>query len=124
MRVYCTFVVFLTAQFTIQPLSVERAEGLEAVFRCRYQAEGFTDNYVWAINNIKVGADTETVRVRRPSSLGGPTTLTILATPQHNNSIVYCSAVIINGTDITLADSSTASLVVHGESIIILIASA
>ncbi|XP_064391401.1 uncharacterized protein LOC135339174 isoform X2 [Halichondria panicea] len=108
-----SFIIAVKAQFTIQPVSVGRAEGLEAVFRCQYQAEGFTNNYIWAINNVVVGQDTETVRARRPSSPGGPTTLTILATPQHNNSIVYCSAVIINGTDITLVDSSTASLVVH-----------
>ena len=107
----------LTAQFTVQPVSVERAEGLEAVFSCRYQVEGFTDNYFWYINNVVVGPDTESIRARPPSSPGESTTLTILATPQHNNSIVYCSAVIINGTDITLADSSTASLVVHGESL-------
>ncbi|XP_064391360.1 uncharacterized protein LOC135339139 isoform X2 [Halichondria panicea] len=108
-----SFIIAVKAQFTVQPLSVERAEGLEAVFRCRYQAEGFTDNYFWYINNVVVGPDTETIRARRPSFPGGSTTLTILATLQHNNSIVYCSAVIINGTDITLADSSTASLVVH-----------
>ncbi len=105
----------LTAQFTVQPVSVERAEGLEAVFSCRYQVEGFTDNYIWYINNVVVGPDTETIRARPPSSPGESTTLTILATPQHNNSIVYCSAVIINGTDIILEDSSIASLVVHGE---------
>ncbi|XP_064391238.1 uncharacterized protein LOC135339045 isoform X2 [Halichondria panicea] len=109
-----SFIIAVTAQFTVQPVSVERAEGLEAVFNCRYQVEGFTDNYFWYMNNVVVGPDTETVRTRPPSSpAGGLATLIILATPQHNNSVVYCSAVIINGTGITLADSSTASLVVR-----------
>ena len=116
----CLF-LFLTAHFTVQPLSVERAEGLEAVFRCQYQAEGLIVTYDWFINNSLVGADTETVRVRRPSSPGGPTTLIILATPQHNNSVVYCETIIRNGSDRTFEISSTASLVVHGESICILI---
>ena len=111
----CQF--FLTAQFTIQLVSVERAEGLEAVFKCQYQVEGFTVSYDWFINNSFVGADSETVRARRPSSPGGTTTLTILATSQHNNSIVYCEADIRNGSDRTFEISSTASLVVRGESI-------
>ncbi len=123
---YYTFVVFVifshSSVHSTAIVSGERAEGLEAVFRCQYQAEGFDVlSYHWFINNFFVGAETETVRVRRPLSPGGPATLTILATPQHNNSVVYCSAVIRNGTDITdnitSAESSTASLVVRGESI-------
>ncbi len=100
---------------------MERAEGLEAVFRCQYQAERLIVTYDWFINNSLVGADTETVGVRRPSSPGGPTTLIILATPQHNNSVVYCEAIIRNGSDRAFVISLTASLVVHGESICILI---
>ncbi len=110
--------LFLIAQFTVQPVSVERAEGLEAVFSCQYQVEGFDVSYEWFINNSFVGTDSDTVRVpRRPSSPGGPTTLIILATPQHNNSIIQCAAVIRNGFDRTFVMSSTASLVVRGESI-------
>ena len=111
-----SFQYFLTAQFTVQPVSVERAEGLEAVFRCQYQAEGLTATYDWFINNSFVGADTETVRVRRPSSPGGSTVLTIVATPQHNNSIVLCRATISNGIVIVRSEvSTTATLTVHGE---------
>ncbi len=111
----CLF-LFLTAQFTIQPESVERAEGLEAVFRCQYQAEGLAVFYDWAINNTISGADTETVRARRPSSPGGPTTLTILATPQHNNSDVQCVARVLDGIDIVRSEiSTTATLTVYGE---------
>ena len=96
-------------------MSVERAEGLEAVFSCQYQAEGFDVSYDWFINNSFVGADTETVRVRRPSSPGGPTTLTILTTPQHNNS-VQCVATIRNGIVTVRSEiSTTATLTVHGE---------
>ncbi len=113
----CTFVVFvLTAQFTVQPLSVERADGLEAVFSCQYQVEGITVTYDWAINNTIVTTETETIRVRRPSSPGGPTTLIILATPQHNNSVVQCVAVIRNGIATVRGEVSiTATLTVHGE---------
>ncbi len=97
---------------------MERAEGLEAVFRCHYQAEeGLTVTYDWFLNNSLVTADTETVRARRPSFPGEPATLTILATPQHNNSVVYCEAFIRNGPDRIFENSSTASLVVRGESI-------
>ena len=49
---------------------------------------------------IPLRADTETVRVRPPSSPGGSTTLTILATPQHNNSDVQCVARVLDGIDI------------------------
>ncbi len=102
-------------------MSVERAEGLEAVFRCQYQVEGLTVTYDWAINNSIVGADTETVRARPPSSPGGPATLTILATPQHNNSVVQCRATIRNGFDIVRSEiSTTATLTVHGELVTII----
>ena len=87
------------------------------MFSCQYQGEGLTVTYDWFLNNSLVGADTNTVRARPPSSPGGSTTLTILATPQHNNSIVYCEVDIRNGSDRTFEISSTASLVVRGESI-------
>ena len=96
-------------------MSVERAEGLEAVFSCQYQAEGLTVTYDWAINNSLVSTETETVRVRPPSSPGGPATLTILTTPQHNNS-VQCVATIRNGIVTARSEiSTTATLTVHGE---------
>ncbi len=110
----CLF-LFLTANFTEQPVSVERAEGLEAVFRCQYQVEGVIVTYDWAINHSLVLTDTETIRVRRLSS-PGPTTLTILTTPQHNNSDIQCQATIRNGFDIVRSEvSTTATLTVHGE---------
>ncbi|XP_064391087.1 uncharacterized protein LOC135338914 isoform X2 [Halichondria panicea] len=99
------------AQFTVQPVSVERAEGLEAVFSCQYQAEGLTVTYEWFLNNLIVGDGTETVRTLRRT--GEPTTLTILATPQHNNSTVYCEATIRNGSNRPFEISSTASLFVR-----------
>ncbi len=111
-----SFQYFLTAQFTVQPLSVERAEGLEAVFRCQYQAEGVTVTYDWVINNTILETDTETVRARRPSSPGGPATLTVLATPEHNNSVVQCVATIRNGIVTVRSEvSTTATLTVRGE---------
>ena len=113
--IVCLF-LFLTAQFTVQPVSVERAEGLEAVFRCQYQVEGLTVSYDWTINNSLVGADTATFRARPPSSPGEPATLTILATPQHNNYVVLCRATISNGFDMLGSNiSTTATLTVHGE---------
>ena len=116
----CLF-LFLTAQFTEDPMSVERAEGLEAVFSCQYQEEGLTVTYDWAINNSLVSIDTETVRARRPSSPGEPATLTILATPQHNNSVVQCVATIRNGIVTVRSEiSTTATLTVHGELVTII----
>ncbi len=96
---------------------MERAEGLEAVFRCQYQAEGLTVTYDWFINNVIVRTDTETVRARPPSSPDEQQTLTIVATPQNNNSVVQCEATIRNGTDRIFDISSAVSLVVRGESI-------
>ena len=95
---------------------MERAEGLEAVFKCQYQVEGFFVTYHWAINNSIVSTDTETVRVRPPSSSGGPATLIILATPQHDHSVVQCQATIRNGMITVRSEVSiTATLTVHGE---------
>ncbi len=100
---------------------MERAEGLEAVFSCQYQEEGFFVTYDWAINNTILGADTETVRARQPSSPDGPATLTILATPQHSNSDVQCVARVLDGIDIVRSELSiTATLTVHGELVTIM----
>ncbi len=78
-------------------------------------------SYDWAINNTILGADTETVRARPPSSPGEPSTLTILATPQHNNSVVQCEAIVRNGiVFVRFEVSITATLTVHGELVIII----
>ncbi len=100
----------------MQPVSVERAEGLEAVFCCQYQAEGLTVTYDWSINSSLVTTDTEIVRARPPSSLSGPTTLTIVATPQHDNFVIQCLAVIRKGIDLVRSEASaTANLTVYSE---------
>ncbi len=110
------FFLFLTAQFTVQPVSVERAEGLEAEFRCQYQVEGLNVSYDWFLNNVLVATDTETVIARPPSSLGEPTTLTILATPQHNNSVVQCLATNFDRMmRVGSEESATVTLTIHGE---------
>ncbi len=116
-NVYSEVILFhLTAQFTVQPVSVERSEGLEAVFRCQYQAEGLTVTYDWSINSSLVTTDTETVRARPPSFPGGATTLTILATPQQNNSDARCLVIIRNGIDLVRSEASaTATLTVYSE---------
>ncbi len=108
--------MFLTAQFTVQPVSVKIAEGLEAVFRCQYQVEGPTGTYNWIVNHEILQTDTKTVEHRPPSSPGGRATLTMLATPQHNNSVVQCLRNIYNGTLIVGSEeSATAILTVYGE---------
>ena len=90
-------------------MSVERAEGLEAVFRCQYQAEGLTVTYFWFVNNSLVITDTTVFP-------GEPTTLTIMATPQHNNSVVQCQTFFMDGMTIVGSElSATATLTVHGE---------
>ncbi len=100
---------------------MDRAEGLKAVFRCQYQPKGFvtkefTVTYDWFLNNVVVSTDTETVRKRRPSSFGRPATLTILATPEHNNSVVQCEAKLRTGIFIVGTEKSTnATLTVRGE---------
>ena len=100
---------------------MERAEGLEAVFRCQYQAEGSTVTYYWFINNSLVLTDTATIRHRPPSSPGGPSILIILATTQHNNSVVLCQAATYRNDHIVGSEISTAAtLTVHGELVTII----
>ncbi len=83
---------------------------------CQYQAEGLTVTYDWSINNSLVTTDTEIIRARPPSSLGGPTTLSIVATPMHNNSDFQCLAIIRNGIVLVRSNASpTATLTVYGE---------
>ncbi len=38
----------------VEPVSVTKAEGLEAVFECQYPSveDGFVLSYIWAIDNV------------------------------------------------------------------------
>ena len=73
------------------------------------------DCFLWLVFKLcNSTADTETVRGRRPSSPGEPATLTILATPQHNNFDVQCLTTIRNGIIVHVRSeaSATATLTV------------
>ena len=105
------------AQFVVEPISVTMAEGLETVFECQYQGEeGLDVTYEWAINNSLVTGDTPTVRFRLPPSIGGIATLTILATPEHNESVIQCGVDVRDGlTNVRSAASAIAILVIQSE---------
>ena len=79
----------LTAQFRMEPLSVERAEILEAVFRRQYQVEGLTVSYDWFISRNRYSYSAYTFISWWTSH-----------TDHHghaHNSVVQCEATIRNG---------------------------
>ncbi len=106
------------AQFMVEPVSVAKAEGLEAVFECQYPPveDGFILSYIWAIDNVVLAVDIPTTRFRPPASSDEPATLTILAIPQHDNSVIQCVAEIRNGINIVDTEVSiSANLTVKSE---------
>ena len=78
---------FYTAQqFTVQPESVVQAEGLEAVFECGYPDPA---SFAWFVNGSFVSASNPPQGV----TLGpGSTSVSILALPLYNNTVVWCRA--------------------------------
>ena len=90
--------------FTVQPVSVVQAEGLEAVFECRYPGEGVTHTLI--VNGSAVDADI-------PSG-GSLASLTVPARPEYNNTVVQCVAFVVVGTVVELKLSDNATLTVYG----------
>ncbi len=113
----CNTMCILTAEFTEEPVSVTMAEGLDAVFECQYQSEeDLVPSYNWAIDSTVLEVSTDTVRFLAPLN-DEPATLTILATAQHNNSVIQCVVVVFRDdfTIVRTAVSGTATLTVQGE---------
>ena len=101
--------------FAVQPMSVKQAEGLEAVFECLYPGE---TAYDWSVNGTILSSLSPNIAsdiVSIPSVGGSRASLTILARPEYNNTVVQCEAIVrVNGTpDLVLSD--IAHLTVQGK---------
>ena len=102
--------------FAVQPMSVRQAEGLKAVFECLHP--GGETSHDWFVNGTFLSS-LSPIRssdiVSSPSLEGSPGSLTILARPEYNNTVVRCRAiVVVNGTaDLALSD--IAHLTVQGK---------
>ena len=102
--------------FTVQPESVVQAEGLEAVFECLYPG---AQSHGWGINGGFLPDDQFPPDVTRiPPSGDSPARLIIPATPQYNNTVVQCRAIVEEGGDFRGVLSCPALLVLQGEFII------
>ena len=100
------------AQFTVQPVSVVQAQGLNAVFRCQYLG---AQSYIWGLNGEFPNEDNYPPDVTRTLSSGDtPATLTIPATGQYNNTVVQCEAVVRDGRVFIPELSENATLQVQG----------
>ena len=101
-------------QFDVQPESVVQAEGLEAVFECRYPGALVLD-HVWRINGSGSDQWTSDVMQYKPSEAILTPTLVIPATPQYNNTVVQCIAIVDEGGgSFTGVLSKNATLKVQG----------
>ena len=99
------------AQFTVQPVPVIQAGGLEAVFECLYPGA----SHDWFINGTIHLTDTEDIVVTRPTVNFPFASLRITARPEYNNISVQCRAQIELGQDnIRFMRSNIATLMVYG----------
>ena len=89
------FIIILAQQFTVQPESVVQAEGLEAVFECLCPG---AVSHTWGLDGVFLAADQFPPNVTRVTVLGdSPARLIIPATPQYNNIVVQCRAIVDEG---------------------------
>ena len=77
--------------------------GVEAIFRCQHSA---ADSLGWRVNGNSIERDP------LPGVSEGPGTLTILALPENNGTVVECVALFFNGSLPSL--SPPAYLIVQG----------
>ena len=71
-------------EFLTQPESVVQAEGLDALFECRYPDPA---TYAWLVNESIVAFFEPPQNIK----LGdGSTSVTILAIPSYNNTVIQC----------------------------------
>ena len=66
--------------------------GVEAVFMCRHPT---ADYVVWRVNNVSVGRTSNQTSIPVSQGTG---TLTILALPEYNGTVVECVALFIDGS--------------------------
>ena len=100
-----------TAQFTVEPVSVIQAEGLEAMFECLYPGA----SHDWFINGTIHSRNTEDIVANILPSGDSPASLRITARPEYNNITVQCRALVILGQDnVRFMRSNIATLMVYG----------
>ena len=89
-----------------------QAEGLEAVFECLYPG---AISRIWRINgeDLPENQDLPNVTFISPSG-DSPARLIIPATPQYNNTVVQCEAIVREGGGVMSVLSENASLTVQG----------
>ncbi len=99
------------AQFTVQPVSVVQAQGIDAVFECQYPG---AQTYIWGLNGEFPSHNSlpPDVTVTPPS--GDIPTKLIIATGQYNNTGVQCEAVVRAGPVFIPKLSVNATLQVQG----------
>ena len=98
--------------FTIQPLSVIQAEGLEAIFECLYPG---ALSHRWGVNGMYPADDAFPPDVTRTLPSGDtPAILAIPATRKYNNTVVQCRAVLDVGGDAQIVQTCDALLLVQG----------
>ena len=104
--------IMFAAQFTVQPVSVVQAQGIDAVFECQYSG---AQSYNWGLNGEFPTENNYPPDVTVTLSSGDiPATLSIPATGQHNNTVVQCLAVVRAGRVFIPELSVNATLQVQG----------
>ena len=91
--VYCIPTEQLSGHgFSIQPQSVVQAEGLVAVFEC---LNPVAVSHSWGINEeFLLDGQFPSSVIRTPASGDSPARLIIPVTPQYNNTVVQCRAIV------------------------------
>ena len=113
---YTVFSFDFSALFTVQPVSVVQAEGVDAVFECLYLG---AVSHSWGINGT-FPADNEFQPdfTRTQPSGDTPATLTIPATAHYNNTVVLCRALVeVEGGFVGRLTENT-TLTIFGKSLI------
>ena len=101
----------------MQPVSVVQAQGVDAVFECRYPG---AQNHNWGLNGEFPTEDTYPPDVTvTPSSNDIPATLTIPAIAQYNNTVVQCEAVVRDGRGFISKLSVNATLHLQGNYVVV-----
>ena len=93
-------------------MSVRQAEGLEAVFECRYPGAYYYD---WFINGTEHLVNTDDIVATLPSVNSPVSKLRITARPVYNNTVVQCRVFVEVENDMFMAvRSNITTLTVYG----------
>ncbi len=105
-----------SAQFTVQPVSVVQAKGVDVVFECLYLGAVY---HSWGINGTFPAENefpSDVTRTQASSII--PATLTIPATAHYNNTVVQCEAGVRVERQVDINYTENATLIMFGKSLI------